>query len=312
MLTLKIGTVPIFLFFAIYCAIPSFAAAKCDESVEGWCPLSAGPITTWTAPLCERGKFAIQPFFFYNRARGTFDGEGHYKAFTDKEKKSEFQEQLFIQYGLTDKIEIAAQGIYQQKLVSRLGEKATSTGFGDSYLFVRYCALEESGWLPHTTALFQLKIPTGKYQKAGESRLGTDLMGADTGGGSYDHGYGVLFTKKLKPFVFHADAVYSFPVETRVNGVKTRYANYLNWDLGAEYFLPTGFNLMVEFNALQQGDRREDGSLVPASDVGAMTIASGIGWSSPAIQTLVAYQRTLGGTNFDVKDSIVFTFVRTF
>jgi len=155
-------------------------------------------------------------------------------------------------------------------------------------------------------------MPTGKYQKADKSKLGTDLMGATSGGGSYDHGYGFILTKRIKPFVFHADAIWNFPVLTRVDGVKTQYASYANYDLGLEYFFYKGFNLMLELNGFVQGDRRESGNYIPDSNLNSLTIAPGIGWSCKEVQMLLAYQRALAGTNTDVNDSIVFTFVCTF
>ena len=71
-------------------------------------------------------------------------------------------------------------------------------------------------------------------------------------------------TKKLKPFIFHADAIYSFPQGgLTIDDVKTRYANYLNYDFAVEYFLPKGFNLMFEVNGFLQGDQWQDGAEVP-------------------------------------------------
>lgn len=288
----------------------------CDEANKSlknvWSPPSAGPITAWTAPLCEKGRLLIQPFFFYNRTRGILNEGGHYKSFKNKETKSQYQELLFAQYAVTDRLEVDGQGVYQQNLHHVDGKHAASTGFGDSYLYVRYCALDETKWLPQMTALFQLKIPTGKYQKADDDKLGTDLMGATSGGGSYEHGYGIILTKKMKPFIFHADFAYNFPIETKVDGVNVKYGSYVYYDFGVEYFLPKGFNLMLECNWFQQGDSRYDGYLTPASDVGNMLICPGVGWSNDKIQTLLAYQRTIAGTNVDVNDSIVFTFIYTF
>ena len=127
------------------------------------------------------------------------------------------------------------------------------------------------------------------------------------GSRNWDH-----LTKRVKPFIFHADAIYSIPQEVKVDGVKTQYANYLNWDVGVEYFLPKGFNLMLELNGLLQGDKEEDGLSTPASDVQSLTLSPGIGWSNDTIQTLVAYQRTVLGTGADANDSVVLTFVYTF
>lgn len=277
-----------------------------------WEPISAGPVTTWTASLCGKGKFVIQPFFFYNRTRGTFDSEGSYNSLSGADKKYQYQEQLFMQYGLTERLEIDGQLVYQQNFIKQGGLKAHSKDFGDSYLFLRYCALEEQKILPHITGVFQLKIPTGKYQKAEAGKLGTDLMGATSGGGSYDYGYGINLTKKLKPFVIHLDAIYSFPLERKVDGSKTRYGRYLNYDFGVEYFLPKGFNMILEFNGFLQGDKIQGGEKVSASDINYFTMGYGIGLSNEKIQTLLAYQRTLTGTNTDANDSVVLTVVYPF
>jgi hypothetical protein len=295
----------------ISCWPASSFAGEAQNDIE-WNPVSAGPITTWSAPVCEQGKLVAQPFFFYNRTRGVFEETGHYKPFTNKETKSQFQEQLFLQYGVTDRFEIDAQGVYQQNLRHADGKSAEATGFGDTYLFECYCLADDKGWMPCVSAWFQQKFPTGKYQKADEGKLDTDLMSPNSGGGSYDTGYGFVVTKKLKPFVFHADFIYSIPMLTRVDGVKTRYGDYYNYDFGAEYFMTHGFNLMLEFNFFAQGDTEADGELIPASDEHYFNIAPGIGWSNDKIQTLLAYRRTVAGTNTDVNDSLIFTLVYTF
>ena len=287
---------------------PVFAG---EESTEGgWNPSSAGPVTTWTAPLVGKGKLAIQPFAFYIHTRGHFNDAGHSDSLTDgtKIKKSLYQEQIFTQYGITDKWEIDAQAVYQQGFVSNDGANARAQGFGDSFLFTRYELVEEKGVLPEVTGLLQLKVPTGKYQHENPDKLGADLMGA----GSYDPGVGINLTKKFKPFIFHADAIMSFPQETKINGDKTEYGNYLNYDAAVEYFLPKGFNLMLEGNGLYQGHTKTSGVINPESDVRSLTVAPGIGWSNDRIQTLIAYQRTVSGRNTDANDAVVATFVYTF
>lgn len=286
--------------------------AQSGNKPEEWNPVSAGPVTSWTAPLCAKTKLVVQPFLFYNQTRGTFDSERHYDSLPAGDKKYQLQQQLFMQCGLTDRLEIDGQTVYQENYARQSGESAHSDGFGDSYIFLRYCALEESNTLPHLTGIFQLKLPTGKYQKADADKLGTDLMAAASGGGSYEHGYGAILTKKIKPFILHLDAIYSFPQEVTVDGVKTKYGEYLTCDFGAEYFLPKGFNLMVEFNGFLQGDKKENGERVSSSNIRSLTLAPGIGWSNDKIQTLLVYQRTLAGTNTDANDSIVFTLVYTF
>jgi hypothetical protein len=57
------------------------------DETEEWDPSSAGPITTWTAPLCAKGEFVMQPFLFYNRTRGSFNSEGHYDSLANNDRK---------------------------------------------------------------------------------------------------------------------------------------------------------------------------------------------------------------------------------
>jgi len=282
-----------------------------DEEVK-WDPLSTGPISTWTAVTVGQGKLAVQPFIFYNRTRGDFNDDGHYVPLPKGDKESQFQQEISAQYGVTDKWEFDAQTVYQENYMTQGGIKAHDEGLGDSYLFTRYELIEEKGWMPATTGLLQLKMPTGKYQHEDPNKLGNDLMGATTGGGSWDPGVGINLSKKFKPFMVHADLIASFPQQVRVNGDKTQYGNYLNCDAAVEYFLPKGFNLMGEVNGLSQTDKKVNGGMVPASDSGSLAFASGIGWSNDRIQTLIAYQRTLLGTNVDANDSFVLTFIYTF
>jgi hypothetical protein len=275
---------------------------------EAWDPASAGTVTTWTAPLCGKGKFVIQPFFFYNRTRGSFDSDSRYHGLGQGNKKYQYQEQLFMQYGITDRLEIDAQAVYQKNYIKQDGLSAHQSGFGDSYLFLRYCAVEEKGWLPHLTGLLQLRMPTGKYQHLDLDKLETDSMG----NGSWDPGFGLNLTKKFKPFLIHADAVFSFPQKVMIDGVKTKYASYTNYDFGVEYFLPKGLNLMFEVNGCLQGDIWQDGQKTVSTASDYLTVSPGIGWSCDKVQLLLAYQRVVTGTNTDANDSVVLTGVYTF
>jgi len=76
------GKICVILAVAV-CAMPFWPACsfagEAQKDIE-WNPVSAGPITTWSAPVCEQGKLVAQPFFFYNRTRGVFEETGHYKA----------------------------------------------------------------------------------------------------------------------------------------------------------------------------------------------------------------------------------------
>jgi hypothetical protein len=300
------SAVTVFFSFLLLFSSPVFAQERVGE--EAWDPLSAGPATTWTAPMMEKGKLAVQPFIYYNRTRGSFDDDGQYAKLPEGDKEVQLQQYIFAQYGITDQWEMSAQTVFQQDYLTQGGVKAHHQGLGDSYVYARYKLAEEKSWLPETTGLVQLKVPTGKYQHEDPDKLGTDLMGT----GSWDPGVGVNFTKRLKPFMVHGDAIVSFPQEVRVNGVKTQYADYLNYDVAIEYFLPKGFSLMMEFNGSVQGDQKDDGEKMPATDSSSLAFSPGIGWSNDRIQVLIVYQRTLSGTNADANDSAMVTFFYTF
>ena len=166
----------------------AFAEGDTGSTQLEWSHPSANPIVTWTAPTTEKGKLSVQPYIFFTRSRGVFDKESHYKAYTDKDKKWQWQEQLFLSYGVTDDLEIDALGTYQQNIRQIGGASAESTGFSDTAIYASYCIVKEKGWIPCIAGWYQLKIPTGKYQKADRSRLGTDIMGATTDPGAYDNG----------------------------------------------------------------------------------------------------------------------------
>jgi hypothetical protein len=299
-------------FISICLWFPITAFAGGGPSSEEQYPLSLGPITTWTATLCGKGEFVVQPFIFYNRTRGFFNFQGDYDSLPKGERKYEIQEQVFLQYGISDDLEIDGQTIYQEHYREESGRKAHSDGFGDSYLFLRYCLLKEKGWNPQVTGHIQLKLPTGKYQHADPEKLGTDIMGATSGGGSWDPGFCLNGSKKVRSFSFHADLIWSFPQQVRVDGITVNYANYLNYDVAMEYFLPHGFNLMVETNGFRQGNRKENDSKVRHSKICYLMGVTGIGWSCKVLQTLLAYQRAVTGTNTDAIDSAILSCVYTF
>ena len=139
----------VILLLPLLCCFNVISYADGDSTNEEWNPVSVGPVTTWTAPLCEKGQLVIQPFVFYNRTRGSFDSDGHYHSLPSGDKQYQYQELLFAQYGITDHLEIDGLTVYQQNYCKQDGQEAHAKGFGDSYAFLRYCLLEDKNWIPH-------------------------------------------------------------------------------------------------------------------------------------------------------------------
>jgi hypothetical protein len=118
------------------------------KEVEEWNPYSVGPVIGWRAIVPDKGKLAIQPYFFYNKTRATFDGEGNSNSLPEGDKKYQYTEDLFLQYGVTRRLEASIYFDYQQNYAKQGDLKAHSNGIGDTDLFLRYCFVEEKGWLP--------------------------------------------------------------------------------------------------------------------------------------------------------------------
>jgi len=302
----------ILFFFSVYLLFTTVVFADSMGQGANWNPVSIGPMTTWIAPVQAKGQLSVQPFVFYNRIRGEFDSQGHYTSLPKGNSQNQFQQQLFTEYGITDKLEIDAQTVYQENDVTQAGEKAHDHGFGDSFVYTRYQFLDDKGWVPTTTGLLQLKMPTGKYQHEDPNKLGTDLMGAAADSGSWSPGIGINLSKKLRPFMVYADLIGSFPQSVDINGNRTHYSNYINGDAAIEYFLPKGFNVMMELNNLSQGDKRVNGAMVPDSNVRSLSLAPGVGWSNDRIQMLIEYQRTMWGVNQFASDTMAITFTYAF
>ncbi len=290
----------------VICGFIMVSCCTAQPNAQGnWGPPSAGPITTWTAPVCARGELVIQPFLFYNHVGGSFDMEGNRESLPHGEKNSQSIQQLFFQYGLTDRLELAGQTVFLQNRLTQGGIDASAAGFGDSYLFLRYCLSEEQEIFPNIAAMVQLKLPTGKYQEADPAKLGADIMGT----GSFDPGLGVNLSKTIRPFMIHATPIYNIPFERTIDGIETRFGKYLNYDTGIEYFLPGRFNLLLEFNGLVQGKTKLAGGTISGTDSRVLAGAAGAGWSNDTVQMLAAWLRTLTGKNTDAVDSVVFTVV---
>ncbi|MFA5393283.1 MAG: transporter [Candidatus Ratteibacteria bacterium] len=276
---------------------------------EEWGPPSTGPITASTAPLCEKGKLVVQPFFFYTDTRGGFDSHGYEESLPVGDSQSQWLGQLSLYYGLTDRLEIDISTAWQENYIKQGGLSASSGGIGDTCVTLKRCFCEENGSRPHITGLLQIKAPTGQYQHGAPGKMGTDL----TGSGSWDYSLGMVITKKIKPFIFHADVIYSIPQETTIDDIKIQYGDYLNYDFAVECFFPKkGPNLVFEINGFQQDGTKEDGGKVADSDGNFLAATAGFGWSNDNIQTLLGYQRVLTGENADANDSVILTCVYTF
>lgn len=291
----------------MFAAAVTFAAEKSDV----WEPVTPGPFTTFTASVCEKGKVNIQPLYFFNIARGIFDGTSAYHELPSKDYIYQQLLQLYMQFGLTDRIELCAQPEWQWNYARVDTEAAGANGIADTILIARYCGIEETLWIPRTTGSFQVKLPTGKYQKSGDGKLDTDI----TGTGSTDYTYGFSFTKGVYPIrtVFHLDLLLTnVPSPVRIDGVKTEFSNTYIVNGAFEWIFYENFNLLGELLWQTQGDMKLDGDRTSDTGRSSLIFSTGIGYSRKDWQLLVGYQRTLVGTNAVANDTVAATAMTTF
>lgn len=287
----------------------AFVAYAEDKKQEVWAPITPGPFTTFTAPLIEKGKFSVQPFYFFNIARGVFGGDGHYSSLAPKDYKYNQQINIYTSYSPHKCIELNVQPSWQITNIRRGPLSAESAGFGDLLMNARYCGIDESYWCPRITGLFQVKLPTGKYQKADPSRLGADIIGT----GSTDYTYGFSFTKGIKPVLWHLDLLYTnSPQPVRIDSIKTKFEDNYSVNGAFEWMITEKIDIMSELNWNIQGDKKLDGNRAPNTGKSSLVWGIGIGYSEKDWQMLAGYLRTLLGENVDANDTIGVTVIVTF
>ncbi len=292
----------VFLLSIIFIA----GAAHAAEKEDVWEPITPGPFTTYSAPVVEPGKVLIQPLYFFNIARGIFDGTAAYHGLPSKDYIYQQLLQLYTVFGLTDCIEVGAQPEWQWNYARVDTDTARANGIGDTLLIARYCGIDETRWIPRVTGNFMVKLPTGKYQKSGDGMLYTDI----TGTGSTDYTYGFSFTKGVHPIrtVFHLDLfLTNVPSPARIDGVKAEFSNTYIVNGALEWIFYKNFNLLGELLWQTQGDMRLDGDRTPETGKSSLVFSTGIGYSRENWQMLVGYQRTLAGTNVAANDTMAVT-----
>ena len=278
---------------------------------EPWRPATSGPFVTFTAPVTDKGHLVLQPLFFYNFVRGTFDEDSHFHSLPKGDMRQTAVLSLFSQYGVLQDTEFDAQINLLHQRAKEGGERASSTGLGETQLALRTLLMHETpSWHPEIALIGQIKVPTGKFEHADPRELGTDIMGT----GATDLTLGLDFTKGIKPFLLHADIWYTWPIATRVDDVHTRYGDIINWNVAVEIpFWRERLAYMLEFNGIHQANSRLSGAEISRSRVDQVIFGTGLEFIfKDNIQLLLGYQRMIWGTNTPATDTIGATLVWCF
>lgn len=216
-----------------------FQPAETEAAKEEECPATFGPLVTDTAVPIEKGKFAIQPTFYYSFITDALTGNwrrtsagGNYRSFAMEYK---------FTYGLLENMEMFVVVPYVHNWASSVNEpgpngerSADFGGLGDINLTLKYQLVKESERIPTITALFATDFPTGHYRHLNPGRLGTD----EIGGGAYVFTVGVNLSKYLRPFMLYANLWYSMATDYTNDEGRVHPRDFVTVNLAAEYPFP--------------------------------------------------------------------------
>ncbi len=274
-------------------------------------PTTSGPFVSLTALVPEPGQMTLQPILSTSRARATFDAEGALQPFGPGEEWGTAALSLFLEAGVVPRVSAGAQTTVQYQWHALASDdSASAAGVGDSQVFVRAVLLQETArLLPEVTLLGLTKINTGNAASRRADLRGTDVFGT----GSVDATLGVSVTRGLRPFVVHADVLYTHALPARVGGVETQYGGTAAWSAATEWpILPESVALMVEVSGRHQAAATRDGVREPDGGVGEVIAGGGVELLfGPRLQLLLGYQRSVWGRNTAVHDIAIVTLVPT-
>ena len=183
---------------------------KAEEKKEDECPNTFGPIITDTAVPIDKGKFAIQPFFYLGFLTSVFNRNWH--PVPAGGNFQSFQMPWRFTYGPIENMEVYVVIPYIHKWASDVDKpgpggqrSADSGGLGDIDVTLKYRLVEEGPGKPTVTATFATDFPTGRFRRLNPRLLGTDALG----GGSYIFTTGLDISKCLNPFILYGNLWYS-------------------------------------------------------------------------------------------------------
>jgi hypothetical protein len=270
-------------------------------------PAMSGPFVTFGALLPPPRMLQVQPFLSAAAERGRFDAQGRSVPLAPGESNHLATLTLYLEWALTRRLSVGAQGVLVHARSELPPEKAASTGFGDTLVFLRGVVLEERTTLPAAALLGLVKLPTGRAISRPGSLLEVEVRGT----GTWDLTLGLTFTKGLRPVLLHADALFTAALPAHVGGVTTRLAPTLGWSIAAEWpFWPHRLGLLVEVSGRHQGAPILNGVREEDARVDEVVLGSGLEvLFSDHLQLLVGWRRVMAGRNVGAFDTLVATLV---
>lgn len=268
-----------------------------------------GPFVADFADTQEPGKLALQVIPVLGMKLGEFDREGKIRYLPSGDRDTSLALGFLPVYGIVQDLEVSGEVPVLYNWRSQSGRSAQDGGVGDTALKIKYRLHEggTEGWAPSISTVGRVRFPTGKYEN-----LSPDKMGADaTGSGAYLFTLGVNVGKCTNRWQVTANLWYNWPLETTVDGVKTKEGNSWSYALSGEYALSKHWSVLLEFYGQEQGKKEINGMALDQSESRVLNVLPGIGWDiSEKMYMMAGCSFPLLGknNNFTIMPSLFFNY----
>jgi hypothetical protein len=229
-----------------------------------------GPLLAASAGSLPQGHFLIEPYLFDVVTQHRYDDNGDRHSVP---KQEFYGSQTYLLYGLTDRVSAG--------LIPRFGFNAPSNGANSSGIRVgdlslqaqyRLTQFEEGSWLPTTSVVFAVTLPTGKYDRLGERPSDGIGSGAYSAAASLYSQY-YFWMPNGRILRSRLNFSWSFSDDARVEGVsvygtvagfsgRARPGNSFNLDSSWEYSMTRNWVLALDVIYQHDSDTRVHGFAV--------------------------------------------------
>lgn len=237
---------------------------------------TVGPLVADYADTVDPGKLSLQIIPVLGLKQGEFDRDGKIRYLPSGDRDTSLNLSLFPIYGITKDLEISGEVALIYNWKSQSGRSAQDGGVGDTALKMKYRLYEggTDGWAPSVSTIGRVRFPTGRYENLSPDKLGADA----TGSGAYMFTLGANVGKYTSQWQVTANLWYNWPLETTVDGVKTKEGNFWSYALAGEYAVSKHWSVLLEFYGQEQGKKEINGGALDQSESRLLNVLPGIGW----------------------------------
>lgn len=247
-------------------------------------------------------RFTSYVYANYTSVRGTYDNNGKYTPLAAGEVKSWTDASVYLTYNASRRLDLSVYTGVQRSYRERAGQKADYTGLMDSLVYFWLTICDRKDLRPALYLLWRWTLPTGKYQHADPNLLGADIIGS----GVFEHGYGLYYYNIIANIKFYGCATYVFPLENRIDGVKTDYGDYISYYNMIQYPANAKISGTLYFNGFSQGRRQDNGQIVSGTQSNALYLNPGIRYGGKNGSVILGYRRSVSGRNVSAIDGATF------